>query len=197
MELSSVETVPSNGRPRRKRTGKKRACFRKYPRPAIAVRGLWEHATEEERRKAHATCMVMLEYWLGRITKQQAAERLSVPGLRVWQMSQQALSGMLAGLLKQPRRGRPTERSASMDPGDDPKVLKKRIAELERKLATAEDLIRIFRDLPPLNEAEKKTPKRTAKSPPPPAGKKRRRKPQGESPSSGGGNVAPEAESSS
>jgi hypothetical protein len=143
----------------------------------VAVRGLWEQASEEERHRAHQTCMVMLEYWLGKITKQQAAERLSVPALRVWQLSQQALSGMLAGLLKQPRRGRPsTDRSTPMDPGDDPKVLKKKIAELEHKLKIAEDLIRLFRDLPLAEPPKSESPRSGKTSSPKPAGKKRRRK---------------------
>lgn len=190
MEAEKLETPATNGRVRRKRSGKKRVRFRTCPRPAVAVRGLWEQASEEERRRAHQTCMVMLEYWLGKTSKQETAERLSVPALRVWQLSQQALSGMLAGLLKHPRRGRPTERSASMDPGDDPKILKKRIAELERKLATAEDLIRIFKDLPFAQAKEREEPKSRAKPSPTPAGKKKRRRASPPGAASGSGEMA-------
>ena len=64
--------------------------------------------------------------------------------MRIWQLSQQALSGMVAGLLKQPR-GR---KGIVMDPGEDPKVLRKRIQQLERELETAKRLIEILKDLP-------------------------------------------------
>ena len=67
------------------------------------LRALWEAASEEDRTKAHQRCTVMLEYWLGRISKAQAAEKLQIPQIRVHQLSQQALSGMGVALLKQPR----------------------------------------------------------------------------------------------
>ena len=88
---------------KRRRPLRKRATFKRPPPPAIPVRGLWEHASEEQRQKAHIACMAILEYWLGHASKQETADRLEVTPLRVWQLSQQALSGMLAGLLRQPR----------------------------------------------------------------------------------------------
>lgn len=93
-------TSPTTGRARRARTSRKRSRFSRCPRPAIPVRGLWEQASEAERTSAHRSCMAILEYWLGKSSKAQIAARLEVPPLRVWQLSQQALSGMLAGLLR-------------------------------------------------------------------------------------------------
>ena len=107
------EEMPS---PRRKRRGRKSANFRVPKTMPISVRALWEQATEEEQKLAHQTCATILEYWLGRASKAEAMKRLELPALRVWQLSQQALSGMLAGLLKQPRTrggGRRTARASS------------------------------------------------------------------------------------
>lgn len=149
-EIPSSPASPSgapNRRARRTRTSRKRTCFKGYPRPAIAVRGLWEQASPEEQRKAHTACMAILEYWLGKASKAQIAERLDVAPLRVWQLSQQALSGMLAGLLRQPR----TRRKVCLPPPppeQDPARLKRRIVDLEKKLARTEDMVRVLRDLP-------------------------------------------------
>lgn len=167
--------------PKRTRRFRKRS-FRRLPKPAVPVKALWEAASEAEKARAHQTCVVMLEYWLGKTSKAEVAKRLEVTPLRVWQLSQQALSGMVAGLLKQPRR----KKGALMptDPQDDPKVLKKRIAQLERELKLAEDVIALLRDLPAQREtkdppgtsapktARKKRPKTTRRAP----GKKRRTK---------------------
>jgi hypothetical protein len=116
------------------------------------VRELWRQASEEEKAKAHGLCVSVLEYWLGRTSKQALAKRLGVPPLRVWQLSQQAVSGMLAGLLKQPR-GRGARQMAAIPPEDDPKVLKKRIKDLEHKLKLTEDILEILREFPPIRPA--------------------------------------------
>jgi hypothetical protein len=128
----------------------KRAHFSRCPRPAVPVRGLWEVATAEEKAAAHRTCVVMLEHWLGRKSREQAASELGLTPLRLWHLSQQAVSGMLAGLLVQPRRrGRAIMRQALEQGGrDDLASLKKENAELRRKLQIAESAIRILRDLP-------------------------------------------------
>jgi hypothetical protein len=148
--MASTSDSPSGAtsrRARRTRVGRKRTCFKGWPRPAIPVRGLWEQATPEEKSKAHTACMAILEYWLGKASKAQIAQRLEVPPLRVWQLSQQALSGMLAGLLRQPK----TRRKVSLPPAtpeEDPTHLKRRIVDLEKKLARTEDLVRVLKDLP-------------------------------------------------
>lgn len=88
----------------------------------------------------------MLAYWLGKIGKSEAAAQLQVNELRVWQLSQQALAGMAAGLLKQPRtRVRP---SPIRDPQEDPTMLKRRIAVLERDLTAATRLVELLKELP-------------------------------------------------
>lgn len=140
---TKIEEKPKKTR----RPMRKRASFKRPPHPAFPVRGLWEGASEEERTKAHVACMAILEYWLGRATKTEIAERLAVTPLRVWQLSQQALSGMLAGLLRQPRsRGKVVLPPAR--PQEDPKMLQRRIAELEVKLERTEDLVRVLKELP-------------------------------------------------
>jgi hypothetical protein len=135
---------------KRTRRYMKRAHFSRCPRPAVPVRGLWEVATAEEKAAAHRTCAVMLEHWLGRKSREQASSELGVTPLRLWHLSQQAVSGMLAGLLVQPRRrGRAIMRQALEQGGrEDLSSLKKENAELRRKLQIAESAIRILRDLP-------------------------------------------------
>ena len=149
MEMQAIETEPGQeqqAKPRRRRTYRKRVHFKQLPKPAIAVRGLWNSASEEEKQLAHQRCVTMLELWLGRVKKEEAMERLSVPALRLWQMSQSALSGMLAGLLKQPRtRG---ERGAEMDPQSDPKKDAKRVLALEKEIEILRSLVTLLRGLP-------------------------------------------------
>lgn len=133
--------------PRRTR---KRTRF-KMPDPAVPVRGLWQHATQEEREKAHQTAMGILELWLGKASKGELAKRLQVTPLRVWQLSQLALSGMVCGLLKQPRRRTP---GVMTKPEDDPKKLRKEIERLKGQLEVTERLVQLLRDLPMVREAE-------------------------------------------
>ncbi len=144
------EAVDRQGVPKqtRKSTGRKRTVFQPQDRPAPAVRELWTQASEAEQRRAHEACMLMLEYWLGKKTKQEVADELEVPLLRVWQLSQQAVSGMLAGLLKQPRRRRTSEEIANTIPENDPVHLRRQIRELETKLSRTEDLVRVLRTAP-------------------------------------------------
>src|SRR5574338_1704483 len=108
-----AEAAPGTRRFRKRR-------FRKVPRMPVPVKALWEKATEEERKRAHETCTLLLELWLGRATRAEAAARLKVPPLRVGQLSQQALAGMVAGCLRQPRA-----RGKAADPGpDEPTALR-------------------------------------------------------------------------
>jgi hypothetical protein len=153
---ASSETAGTPERRRRARTGRKRTRFLVPPRQPASVRALWQSATTEEQKTAHELCMAILEVWLGKASKTEVARRLEVPPLRIWQLSQMALSGMLAGLLRQPktrRRGRPLPPPSS--PEEDPRILRRRIVELERKLKTTEDLVRVLKDLP---WAPKETP---------------------------------------
>jgi len=133
--------------PRRTR---KRTRF-KMPDPAIPVRGVWQPAPPEEKERAHQTAMGILELWLGKTSKGELAKRLQVTPLRVWQLSQLALSGMVCGLLKQPRRRTP---GVMVKPEDDPKKLRKEIEKLKDQLARTERLVQLLRDLPLVREAE-------------------------------------------
>lgn len=149
MDATSLEQPRYEQRPRRTRMGRKRTRFALPTHHAPSVKALWQAASSEEQAQAHRLSMAILEYWLGKTPKVEIARRLEVPPLRVWQLSQMALSGMLAGLLRQPKtrpRGRPSLPPAS--PEDDPRLLKQHIRELERKLARTEDLVRVLRDLP-------------------------------------------------
>ncbi len=147
MDNTTATPPTEEARPRRTRTSRKRTRFASYPRPAIAVRGLWEQASAQEKCTAHRCCMAILEYWLGKASKVEIATRLELAPLRVWQLSQQALSGMLAGLLRQPKR-RAKVALPPASPEQDPTLLHRRIGELEKKLARTEDLVRVLRDLP-------------------------------------------------
>jgi hypothetical protein len=136
--------------PRRRRTGKKRTRFRVPAKLPVAVRGLWEAASEEERQAAHRLVTAILESWLGKTTREEAAARTGLAPLRFWQQSQAALSGMLAGVLRQPRRMNLAAARALLDsrPVPDVASLKAEVAELRRQLLLAEGLNRLLRELP-------------------------------------------------
>jgi hypothetical protein len=129
--------------------------FKIPTKAALPVRALWETATPQERERAHQTAAMMLEYWMGRAKKEEVAEKLGVPPLRVWQMSQQALSGMAAGWVKQPRSGKKNLQSI-LPPEEDPKVLNKKIQGLEKDLDLMKELVKLLRELPGNREATKK-----------------------------------------
>jgi hypothetical protein len=93
-------------------------------------------------------CVQILSLWLGKRDRMAVASELSIPPLRVWQLSQQALSGMLAGLLRQPRTRRKQEERTMEEQADDPKVLKRRIAELEKDLCSQRELLQLLANLP-------------------------------------------------
>jgi hypothetical protein len=154
----TMDLTPIPERPRRTRRVRKRTAFRKIPKPAWPVRGLWEAAPQEEQRRAHEACMKILEYWLGKKAKVEIADELGVTPLRVWQLSQQALSGMMAGLLKQPRR-RVGPEAFEPEVIETKAELKRRIAELQRQLVSTEDLVRVLRNAPWLGPAPESTPK--------------------------------------
>lgn len=148
IEATSESTVADTRARRRRRTGKKRLKFgppQNFPR---GVRELWTSATSEEQASAHLTCTQILALWLGKKRREEVASELSIPGLRVWQLSQQALSGMLAGLLHQPRPRRATKEPTMEARDDDPRVLKKKIAELERRTQDQQALIALLTSLP-------------------------------------------------
>src|SRR5690606_21934758 len=159
-QIEKVETKvtqePSEKTPRRRRRNQK---FKLPKKPALPVKALWEMATPEQREKAHEASVALMEYWLGVITKQELSSRLKTSPLRIWQLSQQAISGMVAGLLIQPKTRAPRGAknmglNQPKDPENDPKILKQRIVELEKKVWAQERLISILREMPGCKDAK-------------------------------------------
>jgi hypothetical protein len=140
------------------------------------VRELWKSATAEEQAQAHRACAQILALWLGKRRREEVAQALVIPGLRVWQLSQQALSGMLAGLLHQPRPRRRNQETTTMEAQhDDPRSLRKRIAEQEKQIADQQDLIKLLMSIPkPKSEPSSvpEVPTRGTKTRPGRAGRK-------------------------
>lgn len=158
----------------RSRRGRGRRRVGTWVRPVYPIRALYEGASEEERRQAHALSATILEYWTGVATKTEIARRLGVPPIRVWQMSQRAAAGLVCGLLRPPsgKRGPPMSTSPTE------KELRKRIAQLERECALQKELIEVLRELPgnrdrelpgapkqEAKEAEAKTPRKAKSGP--------------------------------
>jgi hypothetical protein len=135
-------------RERRPRTGKKRLKFEPPQRFARGVRELWQSATVNEQQRAHQACVQILAMWLGKRSRAAVAGELSIPPLRVWQLSQQALSGMLAGLLHQPRPKRRVEVTTMDERADSTSALKRRIAELEKDVETQRELLQLIASVP-------------------------------------------------
>jgi len=156
----SEATLVMNGQTSvpRTRRGKKRLVFQPPQKVPISVRALWDTASAEEKAKAHQTCVAILSMWLGRKNRSQVATELSLPPLRVWQLSQAAVSGMLAGLLKQPR-GRGKSLTTMQSAGEeDPGALKKRISELEAENRALKELLEVLQSLPAVMEQRASAP---------------------------------------
>ena len=158
--MTEAAVVATNGvaAKRRPRTGKKRLKFgppQVFPR---GVRELWTTATAAEQQAAHRACAQILAMWLGRRRREEVARELEIPPLRVWQLSQQALSGMLAGLLHQPKARRGKESETMILKDDDPRFLKKRITELEKRLSDSQGLVDLLAQLPKPKENELSEP---------------------------------------
>ncbi len=143
------------GEKKRISKGRMKRKFKFQMNVALPMKALWETASLQEKEKAHQTAAVMLEYWMGRVTKEEAAQKLEIPPLRVWQLSQQALAGLAAGLVKQPKAGKKKMREA-LPPEEDPKQLNKKIQNLERDLDLMKDLVKLLRELPGNREVLKK-----------------------------------------
>jgi hypothetical protein len=116
----------------------------------MPVRALWQAASEEERRLAHTTASAILRTWLGKATRDEVAKELSLSAVRVWQLSQQAVCGLVVGCLRQPRfRGRPPQRLSEEGVSE----LRKKIALLEREQDASRRLIELLRAMPGQPEA--------------------------------------------
>lgn len=151
MNATTMQTMTTTEPPPRTRRGRKRLVFQPPRQMPSPVRVLWEMASPEEKARAHRSCVAILSMWLGRKTRVAVAEELEQPPLRVWQLSQAALAGMLAGLLKQPR-GRGKGNLDMQSDQEDPRALKKRIAELEAENRSLRDLVEVLRNLPSARE---------------------------------------------
>ena len=146
--METATTDSGTATVRRTKRGGKRVHATRAPRPAWPVKGLWEAATEEQRAAAHTKCTGILELWLARKTSAEVAADLGVSPVRVWQLSQSGLSGMLAGLLKQPRwRGR-IEMSGMESGREELLRLRKLVKEQDAKIKAAEALIVLLRGMP-------------------------------------------------
>ena len=131
MEPPLTALLPlKRGRPK----GKRNKGFR-METPPWPVRAIWELASEDERTEAHKLGVMMLEHWLGRLTRRELGEKLNLPPLRVWQMSQQALAGMVVGLMAQPKRppkGTPMPNSTPQQDREELQALRRNVERLKR-----------------------------------------------------------------
>jgi hypothetical protein len=147
---SGEARAPSEARPRRVRRGLKRLRF-SVPKMPLGVRDLWKAASEEERQQAHRCAVALLQAWLGKTTREEGAKALGLSPLRFWQLSQQAVAGMVAGCLRQPRarRGRPP----TIETEEGAAALRQKVRTLETELSQARTLIEILKQLPGHREA--------------------------------------------
>ena len=140
----------ATGQKRRgRRAGKRKMGFR-MDTPPFPVRAIWELATEQERQAAHQTGVLILEHWLGRMTRKDLGSKLNLPPLRVWQLSQQALAGMVVGLMAQPKRppkGTPMPGQVQYQ-DKETKELRLLVKEREQEVQMLRDLLAVLRDMP-------------------------------------------------
>lgn len=148
-EQETARETPQTGQEKPPRRMRRKAGFR-IPAPAVPVKALWKSASPEEQTQAHRTAILVLEHWMGRMNRKELAQKLGIPQVRVWQISQAALSGMVSGLLRQPKSPPPGTR---LLPEEDPISLRRKITDLEKQNATLTDLISIIRDMPATREA--------------------------------------------
>lgn len=152
MEQSNPATMgpmPTAPKPRGRKAGKRKSGFR-MDTPPFPIRAIWELATEQERQEAHQTGVLILEHWLGRMTRKDLGTKLNLPPLRVWQLSQQALAGMVVGLMAQPKRppkGTPMAQTHQQDK-DELKALRKKTASLEQENRVLKELLDLLKDMP-------------------------------------------------
>lgn len=114
--------------------------------PAIPVRGLWEKATLEDKQRAQEFAKVIMEYWMGRLSRAQAITKVGMRPVRFWQLTQQAIAGMTAGLLTQPR----FRKGEFMGKNEQQEIkkLEAKVKDLELMVATQQKLIEVFKSIP-------------------------------------------------
>lgn len=165
METSNPEGTTPGEPKKHKGTRYKNPKFKMPKSAPKPMKALWDSATEEEKQKAHQAAVSILETWMGQASREEVAKKLGVPSLRVWQMSRQALVGLVAGLLKQPKV-RKGKNQPALPPEEDPVKLRKKIATLEKDLGMMKELVGLLREFPahregnPTTEADGKTGKK-------------------------------------
>jgi hypothetical protein len=110
---------------------------------------LWDQATQDEQKAAKQIAMTILESWVGIKTKSEAARSLSMRPVRFWQMSNQAMTGMMSGCLTQPRVRK--KKGVEMEKATEAKVildLQKQVRMLKKKIEDQEFLIDVMRTMP-------------------------------------------------
>jgi hypothetical protein len=165
METNHPEGTTSGESKKHKGIRYKNPKFKMPKNAPLPMKTLWDSATEEEKQKAHQAAVAILETWMGQASREEVAKKLGVPSLRVWQMSRQALVGLVAGLLKQPKARKP-KTQPSLSPEEDPVKLRKKIAALEKDLGMMKELVGLLREFPahregnPTTEADGKSGKK-------------------------------------
>ncbi len=150
--------------PKIRRPRAKLALALTFPLP---VRALWVTASPEEQARAQETGTALLEMWLGRLSRAEAAKQLGIPLIRLAQLSKQAASGLVAGLLKQPKPRAKAQKALQAAWGPDVKTLQKRVQQLEQETHVQQTLIQLLKAMPGHPSAMKgseKTGKKKANS---------------------------------
>jgi hypothetical protein len=150
-ELLALGSTPL-AKPKKMRLVSKTKFNQKLVFPAIPVRGLWDRANQEERVQAQKIAMTMLQAWTGIMTKSEAAKTLGLRPVRFWQMSNQAMSGMMAGCLTQPRNRRKVNYMGKTDQ-ELIKELTKEVSDLKKQIQCQHQLIEAMKSMPGIEEA--------------------------------------------
>ena len=132
-----------------KKPGKRKGGFR-MDTPPWPIRAIWDLAPTKERQDAYQLAVQILEHWLGRQTRKDLGDKLNLPPLRVWQLSQQALTGMVVALMVQPKRpaqGTPLP-TAKLPDVEELKELRKEVRKLRDEKKVLEDLLVLLREMP-------------------------------------------------
>lgn len=93
--------------------------------------------------------VAILETWVGRTTRKEAAEKLGIPIVRLHQLAQLATSGLITGLLKQPRQRRRS--GITPEPPDEAMTLRRRCESLVKENDELKRLLEVLRGLPKLS----------------------------------------------
>src|SRR5688572_20600039 len=98
---AAPEPVPE-AKMARSRLGLKRTQFQVPGKMPVPLKVLWRGASPSQQEAAHRTAVAVLKTWLGKARREEAAKELGLSGVRFWQLSQQAVSGLVVGCLRQP-----------------------------------------------------------------------------------------------